>query len=409
MARISRSSAVQARSWSTPIRSSAAPATVASIAPSPRTSRVVAHALEQPVGDARRAARAVGDRARAGGVDRHAEHAGAAHDDPREVARARSGSSRCWIPKRSRSGEVSRPARVVAPISVKRRQVERDHLRARPDAERDRQLAVLHRGIERLLHRAREPVDLVDEEDGARLEVGEVGGDVALALQRRARRSGRTGRRAPRRRSAPGSSCPGPGGPASSTWSSASPRAAAAAIETASCSLSSVLADELVEPLRAQRRVELVLGALVRRLEPVDARACGSSPARHLQRVGDQRPRASRRRRRRAAPRPPGASSRGRRGRRGRAAAGRRRARPRSGRPRARRRPSRAARRRSARRCACRSPARPAAARCRRPRPRRAARAACRRDSTASATFGPTDWTPISSRKRSRSASDAKP
>ena len=96
--------------------------------------------------------------------------------------------------------------------------------------------------------------------------------------------------------------------------------------------------------------------------------------------------------------------------RRGRAAAGRRRAATDdrvAGR--ARRRPSRAARRRSAPPCACRCPARPAGARCRRRRPRRAARAAGRRESTASATFGPTDCTPISSRKRSRSSSVAKP
>ena len=38
-----------------------------------------------------------------------------------------------------------------------------------------------------------------------------------------------------------------------------------------------------------------------------------------------------------------------------------------------------------------------------------AARAAGRRESTASAIFGPTDWTPISSRNRSRSSSVAKP
>ena len=53
-------------------------------------------------------------------------------------------------------------------------------------AEHDRQLAVLHRRVERLLDRAAEPVDLVDEEDAARLQRGEEGGDVGLALQRRA-------------------------------------------------------------------------------------------------------------------------------------------------------------------------------------------------------------------------------
>ena len=66
-----------------------------------------------------------------------------------------------------------------------RRQVERDGARARALAEHHRQAAVLHRGIERLLDGRVEAVDLVDEEDGARLERGEEGGDVGLALERR--------------------------------------------------------------------------------------------------------------------------------------------------------------------------------------------------------------------------------
>ena len=47
---------------------------------------------------------------------------------------------------------------------------------------------VLHRRVEVLLDRRGQPVDLVDEEDVARLEVGEQPGQVALPLQRRARR-----------------------------------------------------------------------------------------------------------------------------------------------------------------------------------------------------------------------------
>jgi hypothetical protein len=68
-----------------------------------------------------------------------------------------------------------------------RRQVERDHPRTRAGADRDRQLAVLHRRIEGLLDRARQPVDLVDEEHRARLERGQERGDVGLALERRPR------------------------------------------------------------------------------------------------------------------------------------------------------------------------------------------------------------------------------
>ena len=51
-------------------------------------------------------------------------------------------------------------------------------------ADRDRQPPVLHRGVEGLLEGAGQPVDLVDEEHAARLERGEVAGDVALALER---------------------------------------------------------------------------------------------------------------------------------------------------------------------------------------------------------------------------------
>ena len=49
---------------------------------------VVAHALEQAVGDARRAAGALGDRARAAGVDLDAEHAARARDDRARGRRA---------------------------------------------------------------------------------------------------------------------------------------------------------------------------------------------------------------------------------------------------------------------------------------------------------------------------------
>ena len=199
---------------------------------------------------------------------------------------------------------------------------------------------------------------------------------------------------------------PRPGGPASSTWSSASPRAAAAAIETPSCSLERLLADELVEPARAQRRVELVLGALVRRLERGRRRACGCSPARPLQRVGDQVlgrlagravEQLARPPRREAEPDEPVAGEQPRV-----VAAGD---------------DDRVVGRRGAdllaqldddplRRALADPRARPAAAPCRRRRRRRAARAACRRRAPRAPPSARRDWTPISSRNRSRSASD---
>ena len=87
-------------------------------------------------------------------------------------------------PNRSRSGPVIRPVRVVAPMSVKRGQVEADRARRRALADHDVELEVLHRRIEHLFDRARQPVDLVDEEHVAVVEVGEDGGEVAGALER---------------------------------------------------------------------------------------------------------------------------------------------------------------------------------------------------------------------------------
>ena len=66
---------------------------------------------------------------------------------------------------------------------------------------------------------------------------------------------------------------PSPGGPASRTWSIASPRAAAALIETSSWALSAGLADELVQPPRAQRLLGLVVVAHVRGLDALDVGA----------------------------------------------------------------------------------------------------------------------------------------
>ena len=69
-----------------------------------------------------------------------------------------------------------------------RRQGQRDDPGTGALPDRDRQGAVLHGRIERLLERARQAVDLVHEEHRAGLERGQEGGHVALALERRAGR-----------------------------------------------------------------------------------------------------------------------------------------------------------------------------------------------------------------------------
>ena len=69
------------------------------------------------------------------------------------------------------------------------RQLERHRAGARALTEDDWQAALLHRRVQRLLDRAIEAVDLVDEEHAAGLERGEEGGDVRLALERGAGRA----------------------------------------------------------------------------------------------------------------------------------------------------------------------------------------------------------------------------
>ncbi len=68
-----------------------------------------------------------------------------------------------------------------------RRQVQLHRARHGPLADDDVQLEVLHRRVEHLLHRPRQPVHLVDEQHVARLQVGQDRRQVALPLQHRAR------------------------------------------------------------------------------------------------------------------------------------------------------------------------------------------------------------------------------
>ena len=89
------------------------------------------------------------------------------------------------MPKRSRSGVRQQPGARGRADQRERRQLERHDARAGALPDGDRQALVLHRRIERLLQRARQAVDLIDEEHAARLERGQKRGDVSLALERR--------------------------------------------------------------------------------------------------------------------------------------------------------------------------------------------------------------------------------
>ena len=77
---------------------------------------------------------------------------------------------------------------------------------------------------------------------------------------------------------------PRPGGPASSTWSSASPRADAASMETCSCSRRPSWPTNSSRRARAQRAVELVLAVE----DPGRLDALEGSTLRPAQRAGQQ-------------------------------------------------------------------------------------------------------------------------
>ena len=89
------------------------------------------------------------------------------------------------MPKRSRSGVVSSPVRVVAPTRVNGGRSSVSVRAPGALADDDVQAEVLERRIEDLLDRAVDAVDLVDEEDVLRVEPREDRRHVALPLERR--------------------------------------------------------------------------------------------------------------------------------------------------------------------------------------------------------------------------------
>src|SRR5829696_7165891 len=149
--------------------------------------RKVADTAQQPVGHPRGPPGATRDLLRAVRIDLDVEDSRRAQDDLAKirglvvlepVGDAEAVAQRC----RQQTGARGRADQ------GKRRKVEGDRAGPRPLTEDDRQTPVLHRRVERLLHCAPQSMDLVDEEDAARLERGQKGGDVGLALQGRAGR-----------------------------------------------------------------------------------------------------------------------------------------------------------------------------------------------------------------------------
>ena len=146
--------------------------------------RVVAHPLQQPVRDARCPTRPARDLGCAFGLERDAEDPRRAHEDRLELgSRVVVESGDEPEPVAQRAGD--HPAARGRADEREPGQVEPDRARRRTLADDDVELEVLHRRVQDLLDLTREPVDLVDEQHVAVVEVGEDRRQVAGALERR--------------------------------------------------------------------------------------------------------------------------------------------------------------------------------------------------------------------------------
>ena len=91
------------------------------------------------------------------------------------------------MPKRSRSGEVSRPARVVAPTSVNGGRSSLIERAPGPSPIMMSSWKSSSAGIQHFLDDGTQAVDLVDEQHVARLEVREQRREIARPLEHRTR------------------------------------------------------------------------------------------------------------------------------------------------------------------------------------------------------------------------------
>jgi len=147
---------------------------------------VVADSLEQSVDDARGASTATRDGSDGGVIDPDAQDHRRAFDDRRQlfvgievepVGRPE--------PVAQRSADPARAGRGAD--DGERLEAEPERPGGRALADHDVERVILHRRVEDLLDRPVEAVDLVDEQDVALLERGEDRGEVAGALDGRAR------------------------------------------------------------------------------------------------------------------------------------------------------------------------------------------------------------------------------
>src|SRR4051812_28753210 len=145
----------------------------------------VAHAAEQPVGDARCAPRAAGDLRGPVVGQLHAEQGGAAREHELQLGRlVELHLADEAEPVAQRSGEQAGAG--GGPHEGERTDLQRDRGGAGPLADDDVDAEVLHRHVEQLFGGPGDAVDLVDEQDVARRQVRQHRGQVAGPLDRRA-------------------------------------------------------------------------------------------------------------------------------------------------------------------------------------------------------------------------------
>src|SRR5262249_34190606 len=120
-----------------------------------------------------------------------------------------------------RSGDQPRPRRRTD--QGERRDIDADRPRPRSFADDQVELEILHCGIKDFLDRRGQPMELVDKEHIARLEIGQERGKIAAALDDRARGGAEAHTHLARDMKCASVGFPNPGGPERRTWSRASP------------------------------------------------------------------------------------------------------------------------------------------------------------------------------------------
>ncbi len=180
---------ISSKPWaSTSSMVSAALAVGRSMTPLPADLGIVADAAQQAVGDARCATGAQGDLRRAVGIDGDLHHLGGAFDDEAEFLFGVELEAE-QDAKTGAQGRAEQAGTGVAPINVKGR-ISMTWVRAAgPWADDDVEFVNLERGVELFFEDWLHAVNFVEEEHLALAEVGEDGGEIALNLGERGRRS----------------------------------------------------------------------------------------------------------------------------------------------------------------------------------------------------------------------------